>query len=77
MREIYFQRGLQKFQRAPSHEGRAHQMLMRVNIRFRICLQRATVVNYFVQMLSFGRIGLQRSFIVPPTVLVHLGYTDL
>jgi len=75
MRELHFQRGLQKFQRTPSHEGRAHQMLMRVNIRCHICLQRATVVNYFAQMLSFGRI--QRSFIVPPTVLVHLGYTDL
>ena len=40
-------------------------MLMRVNIRCRICLQQATVVNYFAQMLSFGRIR------VLPTVPVH------
>jgi len=44
-------------------------MLMRVNIRCRICLQQATVVNYFAQMLSFGRI--RRSCSVLPTVPVH------
>jgi len=33
-------------------------------------LHQATVVNYFVQMLSFGRI--QRSCSVPPTVPVHV-----
>jgi len=31
-------------------------MLMRVNIRYDICLQQAIVVNYFAQMLSFDRI---------------------
>jgi len=45
-----------EFQRAPIHEGRAYQTLMRVNIGCHICLQQATVINYFAQMLSLGRI---------------------
>ena len=41
---------------APSHEGRVHQMLMRVNIRCRICLQQAAVVNSLFFTDVFGRI---------------------
>jgi len=38
VRELHFQRGPLNFSVDPSHEGRAHQMLMRVNIRCHICL---------------------------------------
>ena len=41
----HFLRGPLNFSVAPSHEGRTHQMLMRVNIRCHSGLQQATVVN--------------------------------
>ena len=58
---------------SPSHEGRAHQMLMRVNIRYHtiICLQQATLVNYFAHRCCRS-VVYNRSCSVPPTVPVHL-----
>ena len=41
---------------APSHEDRVHQMLMRVNIRCRICLQQAAVVNSLFFTDVFGHL---------------------
>ena len=38
---------------------------------FSVCTCVLLVINYFAQMLSFGRI-YNRSRIVPPTVPVHL-----
>jgi len=50
---------------SPSHEGRAHQMLMRVNIRYHNYLPATSNSRqlFCTQMLSFGRIQpfLQRS----------------
>ena len=42
-------RGNSIFSVAPSHEGRAHQVLMRMNIQCHICLQQATVVSDLAQ----------------------------
>jgi len=47
VRELHFQRGPLSFSVAPSHEGRAHQMLMQVNIRCHICLSFSQSVPLF------------------------------
>jgi len=46
-------------------------MLMRVNIRCRICLQQATVVSYYFLHRRCHLVVYSRSCSVPPTVPVH------